>query len=67
MTKAVVVALQERLDRVILDPANKETQAEFVERILAITKGCAKYWQEPYRFVDHGELLYDERGLPRDC
>ena len=62
MTKAVVVALHERLARV-----KKETEKEFVERILAIAKGCREEWKEPYRSIDHGDLLYDERGLPRDC
>ena len=62
MTAAVIEALREQLARM-----KKESEAEFVERILAIGRGCRKEWKEPYRSVDHGDLLYDERGLPRDC
>jgi antitoxin VapB len=62
MTAAVIEALQEQLARM-----KKESEAEFVERILAITKGARQEWGEPYLSVDHGDLLYDERGLPRDC
>lgn len=62
MTAVVVEALQERLAR-----DKKESRAEFVERIMAIAKGCREEWKEPFRSTDHGDLLYDERGLPRDC
>jgi antitoxin VapB len=62
MTAAVIEALRERLARV-----KKESEAEFVERILAIAKGARQEWREPYLSIDHGDLLYDERGLPRDC
>jgi antitoxin VapB len=62
MTKAVVIALQERLER--LEP---ERGASRLERLRAIVKGCREEWREPYRSIDHGDLLYDERGLPRDC
>jgi antitoxin VapB len=62
MTKAVVVALQERLDRL-----ERGSEADFVERILAIGRDCAAHMTEAERTVDHGELLYNEMGLPRDC
>jgi antitoxin VapB len=62
MTAAVIEALRERLERL-----ERESRTDRVERILAIGRDCAKYWKEPYRSVDHGDLLYDERGLPRDC
>jgi len=32
---------------------------------LAIGKECAPLFREPYLFIDHGELLYDEKGLPK--
>jgi len=60
MTAAVIQALRERLERL-----GRESKEDFVERILAIGRGCRKEWKEP--FIDHGDLLYDERGLPRDC
>jgi antitoxin VapB len=62
MTKAVVIALQERLDRL-----EREHGTTRLERLHAIARDSAKLFKEPYRSVDHGDLLYDERGLPRDC
>ena len=35
------------------------------DRLAAIGKDCAARLKEPFRSADHGELLYDERGLPR--
>ena len=63
MTKAVVVALRERLTRL-----QRGSEADFVERLLAIGRDCAAHLEEPYRSIDHDALLYDEKtGLPRDC
>ena len=60
MTKAVKRALRERLQRL-----RPEAEDAFIERIEAIARDAASRFEEPYRSVDHGELLYDERGLPR--
>lgn len=60
LTTAVIQALRERLDRV-----RGERGIGLADRLLAIGKDCAKHLKEPYRSVDHGDLLYDERGLPR--
>jgi len=60
MTAAVTEALRERLERV-----RRERAAGLADRLLAIGKDCAARLKEPFRSVDHGELLYDERGLPR--
>lgn len=60
MTAAVREAVRERLDRV-----RRERSSDLVERLLAIGRDCAAHLEEPYRSADHGELLYDERGLPR--
>lgn len=63
MTKAVVVALQERLSRL-----QRGSESEFVERLLAIGRDCAAHLSEEARSIDHDALLYDEKtGLPRDC
>lgn len=59
-TTAVTVALRERLDR--LRMAQEPCLAE---RLLAIGRDAAAHLSEPYRSIDHGTLLYDERGLPR--
>jgi antitoxin VapB len=34
-------------------------------RLLEIGRDCARRLKEPSRSVDHGELLYDEKGLPK--
>jgi antitoxin VapB len=59
MTTAVREALRERLERV---RGGEMTKAE---RLLKIGRECAPLWKEPYRSMDHSELLYDEKGLPK--
>ncbi len=60
MTTAVTIAVRERLDRV-----RRERRLSLADRLLAIGKDCAAHLKEPFRSADHGDLLYDERGLPR--
>ena len=60
MTAAVTQAVRERLDRV-----RREQAVSLADRLLAIGKDCASRLREPFRSVDHADLLYDERGLPR--
>ena len=60
MTTAVTEALRERLDRL-----RRAAPAGLADRLLAIGRDCAARLKEPYRSADHGDLLYDERGLPR--
>jgi antitoxin VapB len=60
MTTAVTVALRERLDRV-----RQQQGPGLADRLLGIGKDCAVRLKEPFRSADHGEILYDERGLPR--
>ncbi|MGA9390870.1 MAG: type II toxin-antitoxin system VapB family antitoxin [Candidatus Sulfotelmatobacter sp.] len=60
MTAAVERAVQERLERI-----RKDEKTSLAERLLKIGRECAPLWKEPYRSVDHGELLYDEKGLPK--
>jgi antitoxin VapB len=59
LTEAVTVALEERLTRV--EPLPECLAAE----LLAIGKDCAARLGEPWRSLNHGELLYDDKGLPR--
>jgi antitoxin VapB len=54
VTVAVTKAIRERLERI-----------RAVERILKIARECAPLWKERFRTVDHGDLLYDEKGLPK--
>ena len=60
MTAAVTEAVRERLERVRSQSGNGP-----VERMLEIGRDCAARLKEPFRSEDHGELLYDEKGLPR--
>jgi antitoxin VapB len=60
LTAAVTEALRERLERV------QRSQDDGVsEQLLRLGKECAARIKEPYRSLDHGDLLYDERGLPK--
>jgi len=56
LTTAVTEAVRERLDRVKVQ--------ERRERIRKIREECAALLKGE-RLPDHGELLYDERGLPK--
>ncbi len=60
MTEAVTEAIRERLDRVRSTP-----KKDLAERLLQIGRECAARLKEPYKTIDHGDLLYDEKGLPK--
>ena len=60
MTTAVTIALRERLTRV-----RHQRGPSLADRLLAIGRDCAARLKEPFRSADHGDILYDERGLPR--
>ncbi len=60
MTAAVTEAVRDRLERL-----KDEQGSGLAERLVKIGKDCAAHLREPFRSVDHGELLYNERGLPR--
>lgn len=64
LTGAVISALRERLARVSATGA-AAAQSERAGRLRAISKDAAGRWVEPYRRAEHGDLLYDEAGLPR--
>ena len=61
LTAAVKKALKERLER--------ERRIHFgtglAHRLVEIGRRCAAQMEEPFYSSDHGELLYDESGLPR--
>lgn len=60
MTAAVSEAIRERLERV-----RANSKQAMVERVMKIAEECGPLWKEPYRSIDHGDLLYDEKGLPK--
>ena len=57
VTEAVTAALQRRL--------NDLTREEKLARVRELTKGLARHWIEPWKDSDHGDILYDEMGLPK--
>lgn len=59
VSAAVTTAIRERLER------ERERPGAFAERLLAIGRACGERLSPPYDTVDHGELLYDDRGLPK--
>ena len=61
LTAAVTHALEERLQKV----KGPNRSAELAKDLLAIGADCAQRLREPFKSVDHGDLLYDELGLPR--
>lgn len=63
VTRAVTVAVRERLDR--LHEVDESAAAGRVARLRAIAEDARGRWVEPYRSADHGDLLYDDVGLPR--
>jgi antitoxin VapB len=60
LTTAITVAVKERLERL-----DSEQRPGMAERLLAIARETAPLFKEPYRSMDHGDLLYDEKGLPK--
>ena len=59
LTLAVTEAVRERLDRV-----RSEHGVDLAERLLLIGRDCAAHLKEPFRSIDHDDMLYDDRGLP---
>lgn len=59
MSAAVTQAIDERLERV-----RGERGMRLRDRLLMIGQDCAAHLMEPYRSINHDELLYDERGVP---
>lgn len=60
LTTAVTIAVRERLDRL-----RAEKKGSLSERLLAIGKDCASHLKEPFLTIEHGDFLYDEKGLPK--
>jgi antitoxin VapB len=60
LTAAITEAVRERLERV-----QSARDVGLAERLLRIGKDCAAHLPEPSKAVDHGDILYDDRGLPR--
>ena len=60
MTGAITLPLRECLER---EQRRRDVDVR-VEKLLAIGERCAKRLAPGPSAVDHGDLLYDGRGLP---
>ncbi len=58
LTKVVIDSLRERHKKL-----EKQKGKASLEELMAIAKRVSKGVKRPY--VDHGELLYDEHGIPK--
>ena len=62
LTEAVTTALRERLER-LERTANVNEQR--YQALKALVKDSRSLWRDSLLAADHGDLLYDERGLPK--
>lgn len=60
MATAVTEAVRERLAKV-----RSHREAPLAERLLAIGENCAARLKEPFKSVNHDDLLYGRDGLPK--
>lgn len=57
MATAVTEALREKLARI--------RRKGLADRLMEIGRDCAARMSEETRRIEHGDLLYDENGLPK--
>ena len=60
VTGAVTESVRERLERM-----RGGEPGTLAARLLAIGRDCAERLPEPFRTLDHADLLYGDDGLPR--
>jgi antitoxin VapB len=60
LTQAVIIALRERLARL----HNAYSKTSLAEDLMAIGADCASRLSRRTKALDHGKMLYDNRGLP---
>lgn len=61
VSKAITVALRERLER----ERHERSVEERIQRMRAIRQRTASLLSDGPSAVEHGDFLYDERGLPK--
>jgi antitoxin VapB len=62
LTDAVTTALRERLER--LERAGDFDEQRY-QALKALVNGSRGLWRESLLTIEHGDLLYDESGLPK--
>jgi len=60
-TAAITEAVRERLERL---QAEKQ-KSDRLKRMMEIANDAASRFKEPYKSIDHGDLLYGPDGLPK--
>ena len=60
MTAVVIEALQTQLNEL---QRNQDKQTR-LEELMAIGKRCAAHIHQPVTALQHGEILYDDTGMP---
>jgi antitoxin VapB len=60
LTGAIAESLRQRLERL-----RRKRGVGLADRLLAIGRDSAPRLKEPYRSAEHGDLLYDDLGLPK--
>ena len=61
MTGAITIALRERLER----ERRVRGATQRLRQMRTIAERCARLLRPGPAAVEHGDVLYDERGLPR--
>lgn len=61
MTGAITIALRERLER----EYHRRSSDTLAREIHAIGQRCSRLMAPGPSATDHGDLLYDDRGLPK--
>ena len=61
MTGAITVALRERLER---EKRRRDVDSR-IEELIAIGRRCSRLMGPGPSAAKHGDMLYDEQGLPR--
>ena len=61
MTGAITIALEERLER----EKHERSVETRLRKMREISKRCASLLRDGPSAVEHGDFLYDERGLPK--
>jgi antitoxin VapB len=62
LTAAVTGAVKEKLEK---ERSQQQRTPGLAERLMEIARDTAPRFKEPWKSIDHGDLLYDEMGLPK--
>jgi antitoxin VapB len=62
LTAAVTSAVKEKLAK---ERSQVTRKPGLAERLMKIAEETGPLFKEPWKSMDHGDLLYDEMGLPK--